>query len=234
MLYSKANLEVASVASDNPYDGALNGVQFDSDGATIACDGAGLVAVGPTKAQIHFPNVGQLGTPGDHGVVLSPDFISEVKTIIPKDKRLSLQHVAMTVGQDAGKTEFTTVDKSGRTRRIAEWPKKERFPDWRGVVGKALTTKEGKEVVRVCVGRKSLLKVLKTLVEACPDSGDSPVFLEMGQGVVMRSVNRETGQHVVAVAAAFNADGKWLEKDAWEQSITPAQGMKKIIKRISK
>jgi hypothetical protein len=219
MLYSKANLEVASVASTNPFDGSLNGVQFDPDGATIACDGAGLVAVGPTKAETHFPDVGTRGNPGENGIVLKPDFVSEIKTIIPKDKRVSLQHVAMTVGKDPSKTEFTTIDKSGRVRRIAEWPKRERYQDWRLVVQKALTTRDGSAPIRVCVGRKTLFTVLKTLVDACPDTGDAPIFLEIGSGVVLRSANRQTGQHVIGVAASYATGNQWMEKDNWEETI---------------
>jgi hypothetical protein len=215
MLYSKANLKVAGVASTNPYDGALNGVQFDPDGGTVASDGNALVAVGPVKDGQHFPDVGQLAEPGDDGTVLAPDFVAEVETIIPKDKRLSLQHVAMTVGSDSNKVEFTTIDKSGRVRRIAEYAKRERFPNWRATVKRA----KGENPIRVCVGRKALLNVLKTIVDACPDSGDSPIFLEIGGGVVLRAVNKETGQHVVGVATSYNVGDKWMETDAWEAKI---------------
>jgi len=219
--YSKANLEVGQVASTNPFDAALNGVQFDPDGGTVACNGNSLVAVGPTKADTHFPDVGERATPGQNGVVLKPDFVAEVKGIIPKDKRVSLQHVAMTVcSADPSKTEFCTIDKTGRTRKVAEWPRQERFPDWRKVVRKALTPKlPGGKVTRVCVGRKSLLAALKTLIDASGDGSDSPVFLEIGAGVVMRAVNRETGQHIVAVAAALNAGDEWMKPDAWENGI---------------
>lgn len=224
MLYSKANLKVAAVASSNPFDGALNGVLFDADGSTVASNGPGLVAVGPVKSEVHFPDVGARGTPGSQGVVLGPDFISEVETIIPKDKRLSLQHVAMTIGADPTKTEFTTIDKSGRVRRVAEHAKRDRYPNWRAAVAKALTPAAGGVggvggVMRVCVGRKDLLNVLRTLADACPDTGEAPVYLEIGSGIVMRAVNRETGQHVVGVAGAYNAGGSWLERDEWEQSV---------------
>lgn len=237
MLYSKANLKAAQMASGNPFDGALNGVYFDGDGATIASDGNGMIAIGPTKAATHFPDVGQRGTPGLHGIVLKPDFVSEVETIIPKDKRVSLQHVAMTVGKDPSKTEFTTIDKTGRTRAIADWPKTERFPKWQNEVKRALQRKDGAEVVRVCVGRKTLLDVLKTIVDACPDSNEAPIFLEIGDGVVLRTRNRETGQHVVGVVTAYNTQGEWLARDEWETSIGDPDCGKttgKPLRRIAK
>lgn len=240
MLYSKANLQVASVASTNPFDGAMNGVQFDPDGSTVACDGAGLVAVGPANPATQFPDVGPRGSPGAQGIVLKPDFIAEVETIIPKDKRVSLQHVAMTVGADPSKTEFTTIDKSGRVRRVAEYAKRDRPIDWKSVVRKALVPRAGGagggEVTRVCVGRKALLNVLKTLVDACPDQSDAPVFLEIGSGIVMRSVNRETGQRVVAVAAARVSAEGWPEKDSWERGIMGGEAeiapTKKVVRKI--
>jgi len=235
-LLSSANLKVAPIASTNPYDGALNGVGVDPDGATVACDGLSLVAVGPARKDVQFPDVGPRGTPGDHGMVLRPDFIEEVAKIIPKDKRLSLQHVAMTVGTDPSKVEFTTIDKAGRVRRIAEYAKRERFPDWRSVVRKALTPKEGEEVRRVCVGRKALLQALKVLSDACPDEADAPIFLEIGSGVVARARNRQTGQHVIAVAAAMNTGDKWLESDAWETEVLSRGGKTgvKPVRRILK
>ncbi len=231
MLYSKANLQVAAVASKNPFDGALNGVQFDADGSTAACDGASLVAVGPAKPETHFPDVGKRATPGHVGVVLKPDFVAEVETIIPKDKRVSLQHVAMTVGADPTKTEFTTIDKSGRVRRVAEHPKKDRVFDWRSVVKKALTPKAGGSVTRVCVGRKALLEVLKTMCDACPDNTDAAVFIEIGSGMVLRAVNRETGQRVVGVASARVSGEGWPEKDVWEKGFEP--GVQKTLRRLT-
>lgn len=234
MLYSKANLQVAAIASANPFDGALNGVQFDPDGATVACDGNALLAVGPAKAETHFPDVGPRGRPGAQGMVLKPDFVAEVETIIPNDKRVSLQHVALTVGSDPSKTEFSTIDKSGRVRRVAEWPKRDRFPPWREVVRKALARRDGTPAVRVCVGRKSLLNVLKALVDACPDAGDSAVFLEIGSGVVLRAQNKETGQHVVGVAAAFNVGDKWMAQDEWERSINGESEARALPKKIAR
>lgn len=232
MLYSKANLKVAAVASTNPYDGALNGVQFDPDGSTVACNGSALVAVGPVKTKVHgFESVGQQGSPGTQGIVLKPDFIKEVETIIPKDKRVSLQHVAMTVGADPAKTEFTTIDKSGRVRRVAEWPKKDRIFGWRDVVRKAASPIAGEHVLKVCVGRNALLDVLQAVCDACPGSGDDPVFLEIGSGIVVRTVNRETGQRVIGVASARVSAEGWPEKDEWEKSAMPDG---KVLRKFSK
>lgn len=237
MLYSKANLKVAGMASANPYDGALCGVQFDADGGTAACNGNALVAVGPARADVHFPDVGPRATPserGSSGVVLKPDHVSEAEGIIPRDKRVSLQHVAMTKGADVGKVEFTTIDKTGRVRRVADWPKRERFPDWKGVVRKAGQRTDGGSPVRVCVGRKDLLAVLKTVADACGGTENEPVYLEIGAGVIVRAHCRETGQRVVGVASAFGVkEGEWLPKDEWEKTIEGEQGATtKTVRRI--
>jgi hypothetical protein len=247
-LYSKANLQVAAIASANPYDGPLNGVFLDPDGSTVACDGNGLLAVGPAR-DVHFPDVGKRGTPGAGGIVLKPDFVEEAARIIPKDKRLSLQHVALTIGAEPQKTEFATIDKSGRVRRVAEYAKRERYPDWRAVAQKAIAPKitpDGSpgRTVRVAVGRKTLLAVLRALVDACPETGDAPVILEIGSGVVLRATNRETGQRVVGVASAFAVADDAIAPDAWERTVlesreissvaTPTSAPKKAIKKIAR
>lgn len=208
MLFSKANLQVAAVASTNPYDGALNGVRFDPDGATVASNGNGLLAVGPAKAETHFPDVGPQATPGAQGIVLPIELVTKAESIIPKDKRISLQHIAMTVGQEPGQTEFTSVDKTGMRQRVALRPKNERYPEWKKVVAKALERADGVGALRVCVSRKTLLGVLQALVDACPDAGDAPIFLEIGSGIVMRATNRQTNQRVIGVAASYATNGQ--------------------------
>jgi hypothetical protein len=242
MLFSKANLQVAAVASTNPYDGGLNGVRIDPDGATVACDGNGLLAVGPARGETHFPDVGPQATPGEQGLVLPLDLVTKAESIIPKDKRISLQHVAMTVGQEPGQTEFTSVDKTGMRQRVALRPKRDRYPEWKKVVAKALQRTATGEAdrgaaIRVCVSRKTLLGVLRALVDACPDAGDAPIFLEIGSGIVMRAVNRQTNQRVIGVASAYATNGQWLEKDEWERGVTEVtagEGVtkEKLIRRL--
>ena len=235
MLYSKANLAVASVASGNPYDGALCGVAFNADGSTTACNGEGLVAVGPARQDIYFPDVGPRAEPGE-GFVLRPDFVKRVEAMVPKDRRVSLQHVALTQGQSPGKVEFTSADKSGAEERKADPPKRERYPDWRAAVRQAVPghAKRGDSVLetaRVCVSRRMLLRVLEAMDAAAGDGGaDAPVYLELGRGLVLRAANRETGQRIVGVAVQHATP--WPEPDAWETSVFVEPGEPKRINRF--
>jgi len=229
-LYSKANLVVGAVASGDPFDRALNGVRFEPDGSTAAGNGKVLMAVGPAdEDRVHFPDVGTRATPGGKGIVLSVDFVNEALKNLPKDKRISLQHTAMTQGRDPVKTEFTCVTAGGRERKVADYPKRERYPDWKEVARKV----RGTEPVKVCLNRRDLIDLLKALEAACPDKGDeNPVFVEIGKGVVLRCFNRETGQHALGAINAFNTRGQWMEQDTWEDSIfTSAPKKKVVIKR---
>jgi hypothetical protein len=215
MLLSKSNLAVAAVASTNPYDGALNGVLIAEDGSTVASNGRVVLAVGPAREGVGFPDVGPLASVGS-GVVLRPEFVEEAEGIIPKDKRVSLQHVAITEARDPGKVELCTIDKSGRERRVADRPKRERYPDWQGVIRKAGGS------LRVAVARGDLLSLLRAMERAAPDDGTSPLFLEVGQrGVVLRAASKETGQRVIGVAQGLRVEG-WLAQDAWERGIMGA------------
>jgi len=221
MLLSKANLAVSAVASSNVYDGPLNGVLIDADGATVASNGRVVMAVGPAR-EIHFPDVGPTTKPPAGGLVVRPEFIDEADGIIPKDKRVSLQHVAMTQARDQGKVELTTIDKSGRERRVADRPRRERYPDWRSVI------KTAGGALKVALARGDLLALLKAIERAAPDDGTSPLFLDVGPGgVILRTSSKTTGQRVIGVAQAIRTDG-WLGKDAWEESIDDRPASSKI------
>lgn len=220
MLFSKANLTVAKVASGNPYDGPLNGVALESDGSTVAGNGRVFLAVGPAQKDLYFPEVGELADIGQ-GIVVNPELATEAAKIIPKDKQISLQHVALTEPREPGKVEFTSADRSGRERRVAERPKRERYPDWRRVVREA----RGQKPLRICVGRKDLISMLQALDEAAPDDGDSALYLEMGNGLVMRAVCKTTGQRVIGVAGARKMDdAQWLADDDWEKTVMVERG----------
>ena len=207
MLYSKANLVVGQVASKDPFDRALCGVRFEADGATVAGNGKVLVAVEAVdERKVSYPNVGEHATPGNNGVVLTPEHVSEALSNIPKDKRMVLQHCVMTRGQgDASMVELTSINAEGRTRRVADRPKPDRYPEWKEVIKKVHSTGDGSKPVKVCVNRSDLIELLKTIEAACPDRGkDCPVFLEIGNGIVARSQNRDTGQHAIGAINSYN------------------------------
>ena len=239
-LYSKPNLTVAAVASDDQYDRHMNGVRLDPDGATVACNSRVLLAVSPAdEDRVQFPDVGPRGEPGEDGLFLRKELVQDVLKNMPKDKRVSAQHAALTLGRSAGKVEFTTVTAGGLEKRVAGIPKRDQYINWKAIVRKArepdpanVDRAEAGEPMRVCVSRKDLMSLLKTMEQACPDKGgDSPVFIEIGRGMVMRSRNRDTGQHVLGVAVPYRLKGQdWLEEGGWEKGIFN-EDKKRVVRR---
>lgn len=218
MLYNKSNLVVAQVASKDEFDRGLNGVRFEPDGTTVAGNKRVMVAVeGVDESKVPYPDVGPRATPGDRGVVLEVDHVQEALSNIPRDKRPVLHHCAMTKGHaDATMVELTTVNAGGRERRVSDRPKRDRYPNWKKVV----RTVRGDDPVRVCVNRSDLIDLLKTLEAACPDKGnDCPVYLEIGQGIMARSHNRDTNQQAVGAINAYDTRGYWLEDNEFMRGV---------------
>ena len=224
MLFSKANLLVHGAVSGDKYDRGLTGVRFESDGSTVGGNGRVLVAVGPADpSRVTFPDIaGDQMEPGGEGMVLPVELVRKTIKGLSTDKRLSLQHAAMTRVKDPGRVGFTVLDPAGNPTTTAALPMREQYPEWKQHVRRVAGSGE-EGTTRVCVNRKNLLEMLKVLEAACPDKGGvSPVFLEIGRqgtGVVARTVNYLTGQHVVGACAAYKTGGKWLERDVWERGV---------------
>lgn len=237
MLFSKANLTVKEVASQEPTAVGINCIHFNSDGSTVAANEKVMMAVGPVDpTKVHFPDVGEHTEPkafSSSGISIPLDLIEKVIKNIPKDKRVSLQHVAMTKDRDPRKVKFTTTDMT-HEQSVAGYPKPEPFPSWEGT----FTRIRGEGGVKICVNRKDLIDLLNALESACPDrGGDNPVFMEVnpeGKGIVLRCVNRETGQRAIGAMSCYNTDGHWLPADLWERGVFAivTKTIKKIIKKI--
>jgi len=147
------------------------------------------------------------------------DLVDKAIKNLPKDKRASLQNVAMTVNRDSRKVELTTTDLR-HEQRVAGYPKNEPFPDWKGVLRKIRG--EG-EPSRLCLNRKDLMDLLSAMDEACPDKGgENPIYLEIhpeGRGLLLRCNNRETGQRAVGGVTAYKIGDHWLPMDPWERRV---------------
>jgi len=221
MLFSKANLMVGKVASTNSMDLGINCIHLNPDGSTAATNGKVIMAVGPVdESKVHFPNVGEQTSPGEKGTSIPLDLLDRAVKNLPKDKRVSLQNVAMTKARDSRKVEFTTTDMR-QEQSVAGFPKGEPFPSWKGVLRQLRG--DGGAAIKVCVNRQSLLDLLNAMEEACPDKGgENPVYLEIhpeGKGMIVRCVNRETGQRAIGGITAYNTDGQWLPSDKWETGV---------------
>ncbi len=234
MLFSKANLTVALVASKDPFDRALNGVQFEKDGSTVAGNKKVLVACGPTREDlVHWPDsAGAQVSPPEKGMVLPLEVVEEVKKNIPRDKRISLQHVALTRVEDDSRVGLTSVNARGDSTTKSTMPKPFPYPDWKVVVRRVRG--EG-DLVRMCLNRKDLIHMLRTLETAAPDkSGTNPVFIEVGKdgrGLVARCLNHETGQHVIGAISLYKLPvGQWMKRDRWEQEVF---GERKKVRKLT-
>ncbi len=233
MLFSKANLQVTQVASKDAFDRALNGVLFDADGSTVAGNGRVMVAVGPVTQEVHFPQkAAEQIQPSAAGIVMSLDTVERAMKHMPRDKRTSLQHVAMSRVSDPARIGFTSVNAKGDPTTNASLPKPHAYPPWRETVQRVA----GKQPLKICVNRSDLIGMLKTLESACPDKGGvNPVFLEFGtegNGIVARCINFDTQQHAIGVVTVYKTGGRWLDQDAWEESVFGK--IVKVLKRAVK
>lgn len=220
MIFNKSNLVVANIASQYEQDRGINCVHLNPDGSSVAANGNMIMAVGPVDPErVHFPDVGEQTSPGPNGISVSLDLIDKAMKNIPKGQP-KLANVAMTSNSDTQKVELTTSDMKLQ-QRVAGFPQKDPFPNWKGVV------RRFRGSFQLCVNRRDLISLLTSLEEACPDKGgENPVYMEIseeGKGMVMRCVNRETGQRAIGGITAYNTGGHWLPCDKWEQTVFDVQ-----------
>ncbi len=216
MIFNKANLTVAKVASQHEHDRGLNCVHLNPDGSSVAANGKVIMAVGPVdEDKAHFPDVGEQTAPGPNGVSIPLDLVEKAMRNIPKGQA-KLQNIAMTINADPRKVELTTSDMRLQ-QRVAGAPHQDPFPNWKK------TFRDGRGAFRLCLNRRSLIDLLTAFEDACPDKGDqTPIYLEINEaatGMVARCVNMETGQRVIGAMSAYNTQGHWLPVDVWEQSV---------------
>jgi hypothetical protein len=235
MLFSKANLTVQEVASKESTEIGINCVHLNNDGSTVAANGKVIMAVGPVDpTKVHFPDVGKHSEPkrfGALGVSVPLDLIDKVMKNIPKDKRMSLQHVAMTEDRDPQKIKFTTTDMT-HEQSVAGFPKREPFPEWEATFRRV----RGENGTKICLNRGDLIDLLQAMESACPArGGHNPIFIEInpeGKGLVLRCSNFESGQRVIGAITSLNTDGHWLPADTWERGVFSivAKTIKKLLK----
>lgn len=222
MIYSKANLEVVRIASKDEFDRGLCGVRLEPDGSTVAGNGRMFLAVGPVtyEDKLKWPeSAGERIRVGVSGMILTREAVEEALKGLGRGKGLRLMHVALTKVKDVLRVGLTSINGRGDTLTGSSRPKDEVYPPWRKIVRKL----GRKKAVQVCVSRKDLGLLISAMEAACPDgSGLSPVFIEVsedGRGLVLRGVNKETGQHALGVMTTIDTKGKWMIRDEWEKRV---------------
>lgn len=240
MILSKANLEVIRVASREAVDRGLCAIRIEPDGSSVGGNGKIMMAVGPVNyaERLHWPEkAGDMLEVPVTGWLLAPDAISRIIKAIPRAGGWIFQHIGITRVKDTSGIGLTAIDPSGATTTIGAKPLSYRFPDWR----EAIRVISGEGVVgegaglRVCVNRNDIIELLDAIEAASPGKGGiNPLFIEIGEdekGLIIRSRNSETGQHIIGAIRTYDTRGKWLEPDAWENGVF-GRIVKAIVRRI--
>jgi len=237
-LYSKANLEVAKVVSQNPVDGALTGVHLAADGATVSGNGRTFMVVAPVDGEkVPFPFVGEEVNLPAMGVTIEKEIADTAYKNIPRQgKTPTYQHVALTRCDDA-KVELTATD-GRKEQRVGAPALDVEYPDYKAVLR---NVERSAKVGRVCVSRKHLLTILEAMDKASSSASgevDELLYIDFGKetdAMLLRSENFITGQRIIGVAAPMNTKGNWLEYDRWENTVFGklVKTIKKIIKQLN-
>lgn len=227
-LLSKVNMQTVAVVSGDNFDRGLCGVRIEPDGSTVASNGRMIMAVSPSPQNVPFSDVGERQPIPPQGIVLEAEHVKEALRNLPKDTKGRGQFAALvrpTAG-GAGKVGLATVGLDGTERVVRKKVRTDGYPDWKKSLQKAYNggrtkdpmTGEDRKQVRCCVNRKDLIDLLTAMDKACPDRGaEDPIFIEFGNGIVLRAGARDTGQHVIGSLNAYNTRGEWLEYDAFEK-----------------
>lgn len=225
-LLNRANLEIVQSASSDAFDRGLNGLRVEPDGSTVASNGRVVVAAGPAdESRAHFPeDACEVTDVPNDGLVLPTEFVDKVLKSLPgKTKRSSIQYAALSRVKSPNRVGMTVVDERGNPTTHAAPPKPDPYPDWKASIQDVSGGPKSGQV-RVCINRKDLLEVIKTMEAAAPNRGGapSPLFMEIaedGDGIILRCANVETGQRVVGALKAMDTKDKWLTRDGWEEEV---------------
>ena len=224
MIIHRSNVEISQLASRDPLDRGLNGLRLEADGSTVASNGRVILAVGPPSPEkAAIPSEAcEHTTPGTNGLVLPVDLAEKtLKSMPSRTKRAALQYTALSKVKNPNQIGLTVIDERGNTTTHTAHPNPDPYPDWKTTI-QEIQGGSNEKSLKVCVNRKDLLDILKTLESAAPNKGDSPLFLEIpeeGQGIIARCKHVETGQHLVAALRPMDTGGKWLPNDKWENGV---------------
>lgn len=236
MLLSKANLsvrQIADIKSDRP---ERHCVHIDADGSTCATDGVSLLACAPVT-----PSMMAYADALDIPVEIPPLGVNITKAVAEQTIKNMPKNRADAIAQIAGISEVTpqrirlTTSDGAMENSAACRPISTPFGDWRGAIREteaAIRSQEKK--IRLCISRKALIGLLKTLEEGCADASDeSPIFIEAAedQPLSIRARNNETGQNFVAILQQVETNGIWLQESAWERELMRREKPKKIAAR---
>jgi len=225
MKFSRANLQVVRVVTRNKADTVLRQVRIDADGTTVASDGNAVMAVEPVsedtiREESALPAFASETDVPEDGVGLVPEVVTEAIRNLPKGNlALELGFVVLTdCSEKEQQVALTTTDlKMNKT--VEGYMARKRFPEWRSILKRI----KRRSTRKVCLHRKSLIRLLNAVDAACP-AGEPLVFLEFSDtpetdGILLRAVAVETGQRVIGYLMPMDTGEDWLKLSPWEQSV---------------
>ena len=218
MILSKASLSVHKAAATKSGRRSLQNVKIEKDGSVVASDGELAVAIEPSNPDSVTMPIAQsaMVVLGDKGLVVPAPLLNKAAKNLSADKRLSLQHVAITRTADPGKIGFTMLDSTGSLSVVEGSPVPTDYPDWK----KWFRRGSDEDRVKVCVNRRVLIDMLKVVDEASQATSNVFIEIDKRRGVILaRSINRTTGQRVIGACVAIDTQNQWLEPNAWEAQV---------------
>lgn len=218
MILSKAALSIATLAAGEKSAEVLQHVHVSHDGAVIAAGGKVVIAVegvsDEIKKSVPLEATG-FSTMETDGLTVAADTAVEVERAIKRDTTFG------------GLLEYASLDADGkwtwtdgkRKRSLVGRVLQRAWLPWR----KAFKELRAQEVTgKAAVNLGKLRSLLDVIAKACGD-GDEVLFMEFTKerSLLLRTVNRKTGQRVTAVAAVAyeGAEDKWLELSKWEEKL---------------
>lgn len=195
-------------------------VQIHGDGVLVAANKRAALVVGPISNELPVLNRFKIDNQGLGGDVvgLTTETALALERMVKRSKEFGvvMEHAALR-GDGRGKVEAESHD-GKRPARMTLPVREGRRVDTRVLLGRASGTGS---VWRGALNRKRILGLIEAMCKACPDkSGEVPLYVELfADGrVIMRTVNRETGQWCVGLTAAYRVeDERWEGRQEWEK-----------------
>lgn len=195
-------------------------VQIHGDGMLVAANKRSALVVGPVSGELPVFNRFKIDRNGSGvGVVgLTTETALALERMIKRSKEFGvvMEHAALrSVGE--GKVEAESHD--GKRPARMTLPVRDGARVDAGVLLGQAGGVGG--VWRGALNRKRMLGLIEAMCKTCPDkSGEVPLYVELfADGrVVMRTVNRETGQWCVGLTAAYKVEQEqWEGRQGWEK-----------------
>jgi len=223
MIVTKSSLLAVGIVKRDKDLPKLDNVVFEPDGTVVACARNVVIAVSPpdySKAS-EAPVVQTLL---DRRIIVPAEYVRAVVKEVKTDKTFGglTEYVDVYSCAAAGNNEalFTWI-RDGESQSLRADLYDGEYIPYRDIFKRSLTNPR-MTPVRVKMYRARLKTLCDTLDKIAPNDTEAPVYIEfaMNGDMIMRAVNRRTGQRVVAVMTHYSErGGDWLLSNDWERGL---------------